>query len=94
MDATQIIVASFGALVIGLFTVVAFFVRRIFKQLDGLQTVEACNSKVGYCLALREANRQTLAAETINVRRDADDLRKDFDELCQCLRKFTKGECG
>lgn len=94
MDNTQILVSSFGGLVVILFAVIGFFVRRIFKQLDGLQTVAACNERIDHCLALREAYRQTILVETAALNKDHNELKDGFEELSQCLRKFTKGECG
>jgi hypothetical protein len=77
-----------------LFAIIGFFVRRIFKQLDGLQTISACNERVGHCMALREAYRQTVIVETSALTKDHKELKESFEELSQCLRKFTKGECG
>jgi hypothetical protein len=93
MDATQILVSGFGGFVIILFTIIGFFVRRIFKQLDGMQTVTSCNERIHNCFALREAYRETVRVETSALADDHKDLKKGFDELCRCLTRYTEGKC-
>jgi hypothetical protein len=93
MDTTQVMIAGFGGFVSVLFGIIGYFIKRIFKQLDGMQTVSACAQLVRSCGEIRHANKETAELERRTLANELNNLIEGFDELCKCLARFTEGKC-
>lgn len=93
MDLTQILIMSFCGLVSVLFVIIGYFLKRILKQLDGMQTVTACEAKYKACGDIRSAMRETVELERKTLTDKLCDLTDGFDELCRCLTRYTEGKC-
>jgi hypothetical protein len=93
-DLTQLMIMAFCGLVSVLFVIIGYFLKRILKQLDGMQTTANCGQLIKSCGEVRMATLEARKIETYNLSTSLRGLTEGFDELCKCLTRFTKGECG
>lgn len=93
MDETRLLIMIFGPVIIMMFSIIAFFGKKILARLDDFQTVKGCSDRISTCRELTGIRRELGEKDRETLVNEIACLNESFDSLCRCLKTFTKGEC-